>query len=165
MFAVDRPGYGYSGPVTMPRADDMMRQTSPGGLDSAIVVRPKPAAIATTPEPSRTARVTIVMPEGSRLLVNDVPVEVNPAARTFETPALEPGKPYRFEVPVMPTANLFKKGSRIRLELANGDSALTDFVFEHVYLPNKIGKDTIYHSAAQPSQLLLPVITSQRAEK
>ena len=78
---------------------------------------------------------------------------------------LEPGKPYRFEVPVMPTANLFRKGSRIRLELANGDSALTDFVFEHVYLPNKIGNDTIFHSAARPSQLLLPVVTTQRAEK
>ena len=74
---------------------------------------------------------------------------------------LEPGKPYMFEVPVMPTANLFKKGSRIRLELANGDSSITDFVFEHLYLPNKIGKDTIFHSAAQPSQILLPV---QRAE-
>jgi hypothetical protein len=78
---------------------------------------------------------------------------------------LEPGKPYKFEVPIMPTANLFKKGSRIRLELANGDSALTDFVFEHVYLPNKIGKDTIFHSSAQPSQILLPVVTSQRAER
>ena len=54
---------------------------------------------------------------------------------------LEPGKAYAFEVPVMPTANLFKKGSRIRLELANGDSSITDFVFEHLYLPNKIGKD------------------------
>ena len=78
---------------------------------------------------------------------------------------LEPGKSYTFEAPVMPTANLFKKDSRIRLELANGDSAITDFVFEHVYLPNKIGKDTIFHSAAQPSQLLLPVVTSHRAER
>ena len=75
---------------------------------------------------------------------------------------LEPGKPYIFEIPVMPAASVFKKGSRIRLELANGDSAITDFVFEHVYLPNKIGKDTIFHTAAQPSQILLPVVTSQR---
>ena len=29
----------------------------------------------------------------------------------------------------------------------------------------QIGKDTIFHSAAQPSQLLLPVVTSQRAER
>jgi putative CocE/NonD family hydrolase len=99
--------------------------------------------------------------------------ELNPQLSTEYAPwyshqrvePLEPGKPYRFEVPVMPTANLFKKASRIRLELANGDSSLTDFVFEHVYLPNKIGQDTIFHSAAQPSQLLLPVVTSQRAEK
>ena len=99
--------------------------------------------------------------------------ELNPQLSTEYAPwyshervePLEPGKPYRFEVSIMPTANLFKKGSRIRLELANGDLAITDFVFEHVYLPNKIGKDTIFHSAARPSQIMLPVITSQRADK
>jgi hypothetical protein len=64
----------------------------------------------------------------------------------------------------MPAANLFKKGSRIRLELANGDSAITDFVFEHVYLPNKIGKDTIF-TQRRSFHILLPVITSARAER
>lgn len=78
---------------------------------------------------------------------------------------LEPGKPYKIEIAVLPTASLFKKGSRIRLELANGDSPLTDFVFEHVYAPNKIGRDTIYHTAQQPSQILLPVATKAKTEK
>ncbi len=36
---------------------------------------------------------------------------------------LHPGQIYKFDIAVMPTAHLFKKGSRIRLELANGDSA------------------------------------------
>jgi uncharacterized protein len=71
---------------------------------------------------------------------------------------LTPGQIYKFEIAVMPTAYLFKKGSRIRLEIANGDSALTDFVFTHAYEPNKVGRDTIYHDARYPSLLLLPVV-------
>ena len=101
------------------------------------------------------------MKASHRELNNQLSTEYAPWYAHTKVEPLEPGKAYAFEVPVMPTANLFKKGSRIRLELANGDSAITDFVFEHLYLPNKIGKDTIFHSAAQPSQILLPV---QRAE-
>ena len=70
---------------------------------------------------------------------------------------LEVGKVYKFEIAVMPTAYLFKKGNRIRLELANGDSQLTEFVFQHDYTPNKVGEDTIYHDRTRPSELLLPV--------
>ncbi len=71
---------------------------------------------------------------------------------------IEPGKIYKFEIAVMPTAYLFKRGSRIRLELANGDSQLTEFVFHHDYAPNKVGRDIIHHSVDYPSRLILPVV-------
>jgi uncharacterized protein len=70
---------------------------------------------------------------------------------------LVPGKIYKFEIAIMPAANLFKKGSRIRLELANGDSPMTDIVFAHDYAPYQVGRDTFYHNAQYPSQLILPV--------
>ncbi len=70
---------------------------------------------------------------------------------------LTPGKVYRFDIAVMPTAHRFARGSRIRLEIANGDSPVTEFVFAHEYPPNKIGRDTIHHDARHPSQLFLPV--------
>jgi predicted acyl esterase len=54
-------------------------------------------------------------------------------------------------------AHRFKKGNRIRLEIVNGDSAVTDVLWTHYYTPNKIGADTIYHSAQYPSALTLPV--------
>ena len=71
---------------------------------------------------------------------------------------LVPGKAYRFEIAVMPTAHLFGEGSRIRLELANGDSSVTESIFAHEYAPNKVGRDTIYHDDERPSRLFLPVI-------
>ena len=64
----------------------------------------------------------------------------------------------KIEIAVMPTAYRFKKGNRIRVDLSNGDSALTEFgFFQHEYTPNKLGRDTIMHDAQYPSQILLPV--------
>ena len=84
------------------------------------------------------------------------------ANRPFHThaapEALEPGKAYLFEIEVHPASYVFKAGHRIRLELANGDSAFTDGNFSHQYLWFKQGSDTIYHDAEHPSRLLLPIV-------
>ena len=71
---------------------------------------------------------------------------------------LTPGEIYRFDIEVLPIAYVFKKGHRIRLEIANGDSPLTDAVFTHPYQPTAIGTDTIHHDPMHPSCLLLPLV-------
>jgi predicted acyl esterase len=81
-----------------------------------------------------------------------------PAYAFTKKEPIVPGRVYAFTIAVMPTAYRFKAGSRIRLELANGDSSVTEGVFAHPYTPEKVGHDTIHHSARHPSQLLLPVI-------
>ena len=60
---------------------------------------------------------------------------------------LTPGEIYQFDIEVLPIAYVFKQGHRIRLEIANGDSPLTDAVFTHPYHPTLIGTDTIHHDA------------------
>ena len=55
---------------------------------------------------------------------------------------------------------LVRAGHRIRLEIANGDSAVTDAVFTHPYPPTAIGTDTFHHEAAHPSRIKLPVVAS-----
>jgi uncharacterized protein len=71
---------------------------------------------------------------------------------------LTPNRVYEFTIAVMPTAYRFKRGSRIRLELANGDSSVTEVQFSHPYTPDKVGRDIIHHDARHPSRLLLPVM-------
>ena len=71
---------------------------------------------------------------------------------------IEPGTVYQFDIEVVATCYVFKKGHRIRLEVVNGDSVMTDYPKHHHYLPFKVGNDTIYHDAAHPSRLLLPVV-------
>ncbi len=71
---------------------------------------------------------------------------------------IEPRKVYRYDIEVNPAAYLFRKGNRVRLEIANGDSPITDAIFTHQYFYYKVGKDTFHHSATYPSRLILPVI-------
>ena len=76
-----------------------------------------------------------------------------------EPKPLEPGKVTKMDLAIMPTAYRFKKGNRIRLDLANGDSALTEYGwFHHEYTPDKLGQDTIFHNSEHPSHILLPVV-------
>jgi len=71
---------------------------------------------------------------------------------------LTPAEIYEFDIEVLPIAHVFKKGHRIRLELANGDSPATDGVFSHPYHPSLMGTDTIHHDGGHASCLILPVI-------
>jgi predicted acyl esterase len=84
--------------------------------------------------------------------------EMEPYHTHSDPTPIEPGKVHRFDISVEPMAHRFKKGSRLRLEIVNGDSVVTDVLWSHYYAPSKIGTDTIHHSAEYPSALTLPVM-------
>lgn len=69
---------------------------------------------------------------------------------------LEPGQVYALEIAIMPTACRIKAGQRLRLEIANGDSPITDQIFTHEYQLFKIGSDTIHHGGEFCSCLMIP---------
>ncbi|MDB5963672.1 MAG: hypothetical protein JWQ72_172, partial [Polaromonas sp.] len=73
---------------------------------------------------------------------------------------LTPGQVYTLEISLEPTAWLFKAGHRIRLEIANGDSAATEALWTHLYRPDKIGRDTFHLGPAHPARLLVPVLSA-----
>ncbi len=70
---------------------------------------------------------------------------------------LTPGEITKFEISLEPMAYLIKAGHRLRLEIVNGDSPVTEQLWGHYYRPSKIGTDTIHHDATHPSELILPV--------
>jgi hypothetical protein len=84
--------------------------------------------------------------------------EMEPYHTHTDPQPIEPGRIYRFDISIEPMAHRFKKGNRVRLEIVCGDSAVTDVLWTHYYVPNKIGTDTIYHTAEHPSVLVLPVM-------
>jgi putative CocE/NonD family hydrolase len=64
---------------------------------------------------------------------------------------LEPERVYEFEVEVWQTANVFRKGHRIRIDVSTSDSPF----FESNPLPSR---NLVFHDAANPSRLVLPVV-------
>jgi hypothetical protein len=74
----------------------------------------------------------------------------------FEEP-LVAGEIYKFELSLEPQAYLFQSGHRIRLEISNGDSPVTEALWPHFYRPDRIGVDTFHHGPDHPSCLVLPV--------
>ena len=84
--------------------------------------------------------------------------EMEPYHTHVKPEPIEPGKIYRFEISVEPMAHRFKKANRIRLEIVNGEFLGGDgCALDALLRSNKIGADTIHHSAACPSALTLPV--------
>jgi putative CocE/NonD family hydrolase len=79
-----------------------------------------------------------------------------PYYRHDEPQMLEPGTIYKYEIEIWPTSNVFKKGHRIRIDVACGDSPALDFGGH--YFGIKVGADTYYHDAEHPSHVILPVI-------
>jgi hypothetical protein len=87
---------------------------------------------------------------------------------SWEAPTLlEPGRPYAVMVAMFPCANLFKRGHRLRLDLAgsnfphfdiNPNSGEPEGSMDH---PRRAAT-TIFVDAARPSHLMLPVIPRGR---
>jgi uncharacterized protein len=86
----------------------------------------------------------------------------------WEAPTLlEPGRPYRVSVALFPVANLFKRGHRLRLDLAGSN-------FPHFDINPNSGEPegemahprrattTVFADAARPSHLVLPVIPREQ---
>jgi hypothetical protein len=71
---------------------------------------------------------------------------------------LNPGEVYPFEISIEPAAYAFKAGHRIRLEIVNGDSPMTEALWPHYYRPDKMGVDTVFHGQKVASVLVLPVL-------
>ncbi len=73
---------------------------------------------------------------------------------------LTPGKIYEFDIPIMPTGNLFKAGSKIGLKISSVDDVPTN-TFEQQANGNirrqSASRITVYHNADYASYLLLPI--------
>lgn len=83
-----------------------------------------------------------------------------PVLTHLDPSELVPDKVYEFRIPLMPAAYRFKQGSRIRVEIACADSPVTEAQWWHLYTPNRAGTDTIHHSPAYRSHLVMPLFTA-----
>ncbi|MFT5711539.1 MAG: putative CocE/NonD family hydrolase, partial [Halioglobus sp.] len=126
-----------------------LQEQSP--LDEASVCRGK------QPESAIVAKGWL---KASHRAIDDVMSEkLGRTMYSHERPKLlNPGQVYKLEICLTGCAHLLRKGNRIRLDVSNADSGLTDGQFASIYHWEKVGTDTYYHSQACPSRLILPKI-------
>ena len=81
---------------------------------------------------------------------------------------MEPGKVYPVTVKLYPTSNVFKKGHRIRVDISSSDFPRFDVnpntgepLNDHRRVVSAV--NTIHHSEAHPSQIILPVVENATA--
>ncbi len=82
-----------------------------------------------------------------------------------EAPPLRPLEPARVTITLYPTANVFKKGHRIRVDVSSSNYPRFDVnpnTREPLgdYRRMVAADNTVYHDAEHPSQVVLPVITT-----
>lgn len=90
---------------------------------------------------------------------------LDPVTSTDEVPRhphdreepLRPGEVHPLDISIEPQAYRFRRGHRIRLSIANGDSSATEVLWTHYYRPDRIGVDRIHLGPDHPSCLVLPV--------
>jgi putative CocE/NonD family hydrolase len=73
---------------------------------------------------------------------------------------LAPGEIYEFDITLVPTANLFKAGSRIAVKISSVDDAPTnplELIACGSLRRQSVSRITLYRNADYPSYLLLPI--------
>ncbi|MFG1610265.1 CocE/NonD family hydrolase [Actinoplanes sp. NPDC049265] len=155
--------------ITEPLTEDL---TVAGGLilelfassdqvDTQFIVRVVDQPPATdAPEAARAPWAPVV----SRGWLRAAHRGTDPARSTDQRPwhrhdqaePLVPGQVTAFSIEILPTAWVFAKGHRIRVDIANADSPALDAPWNHHYGTRR-GTDTYHHDRARPSRLLLPI--------
>lgn len=80
--------------------------------------------------------------------------EMRPFLRHDREEPIEPGQVYELRVELLPMSVLVRRGERLRLEISNWESSITEAVMTHCY-GQKAGVDTYHHNAEHPSRLRL----------
>ena len=75
--------------------------------------------------------------------------DMRPFHQHSQVEPLVPGEVYELRVELLPMSFLARTGDRIRLEITNQDSLITDAPMTHFY-GTKVGTDTYHHDRTTP---------------
>jgi uncharacterized protein len=148
------------------RRQDVLVYTTPPlkrELEVVGAIRVVLYASTTAKDTDFTAKLVDVLPSGEARNLTDGILRLR-YRDSLETPELaKPNQVYKLTIEAGPTANLFQKGHRIRLEISSSNFPRFDRnlntggpVAEETRLIK--ATQTIYHDRLRPSALLLPVV-------
>ena len=147
------------------RSDVLVYTSEPLGADIEVTGPVVVRLYASTdgPDTDFTAKLVDVHPDGHAVNLCDGIIRGRYLEGTSEQKLLEPGRVYEFTIDLWPTSNVFRAGHRIRVDISssnfprfdrNPNTESTWGVDSELRTANQ----TIYHDAARPSHIVLPVI-------
>jgi uncharacterized protein len=159
------------------RNDILVYQTPPLTRDTEITGRliVKLWAASNSPDTDFTAKLIDVYPPnadfaaGVDLNIADSIVRGRYHSGLGKAELLQPGRPYEFTIEMYPTALVFKRGHRIRLDISSSNFPRFD-VNPNTGEPLnanrrwRIAENTVYFDAQHPSHIVLPVIPARVQE-
>lgn len=177
----ERPDFIGSRPPYLPlhaRSDVVVFQTEPLEDDMQAVgpITVKLFVSSTAKDTDFTVKLLDVYPPsedfpgGFHLNLTDAIVRMSYRNGRHERSLITPGEVYELSIEPFPTANVFKKGHRIRIDISSSNFPRWD-VNPNTGEPfessrRKVKADnTIYHSAERPSHVVLPVAPIRESSK
>lgn len=167
------PRFPPSKPPYLPlraRSDIVVFQTEPLAEDVTVVgpIKVVLYASASTVDADFTAKLVDVYPSseawpgGFDLNITDAIIRGRYRATRDHAEFMEPGKVYEITIDPFPTANVFKKGHRIRVDVSSSNFPRFDV---NPNTGEPLGKSrrmvttdiTVHHSAMWPSHIVLPL--------
>jgi hypothetical protein len=147
------------------RPDVLVYTTPPLEADVEVTgpIRVVLWAASTAPDTDFTAKLVDVYPSGFAMNVAQGIIRAR-FRESWENPALlRPGQIYRYEIDCWSSSNCFQTGHRIRVEIASANFPQFDrnpntgraFGLDAELQP---ATQTVYHDAAHPSHILLPIV-------
>ena len=145
---------------------DVLVFTSPVLTEPVEVVGPVKLVLHASSSARDTdfvAKLIDVYPDGRPINVAEGILRARHREGAHRQVLMVPGQPYRMEIDMIGTANLFQTGHRIRVHvtsshfpqfarnLNNGETYGTGDAWV-------VAEQTVYHSASRPSHILLPVV-------
>ena len=147
------------------RSDVLVYVTEPMSQDVEVTGRiiVKLWAASTAVDVDFTAKLVDVYPDGVAIGLCSGIVRAR-YRESIEVPTLiVPGEVYQYTIQLEPTANVFMAGHRIRLDISSSDFPNYDRnhntgedCYENTHL--LAAKQTIFHNAAYPSIITLPIV-------
>lgn len=147
---------------TQEREDVLVYTTAPLESDLGVVgpVHALIHASSSAVDTDWTAKLTDVFPDGRALVLQSGIVRARFRNRGEDPSLIEPGRVYPYDIDMWATANLFRKGHRIRLEIASADFPRYERNTNRGGQPGSPLKatQTVFHERAYPSHLVLHVM-------
>ena len=144
------------------RADVLFYTTDPlpRDLDIAGPLRLVLYASSSAVDTDFVARLSDVFPDGRAIQLQNGILRARYRNFQGEPELLEPGRAYRLEIDMWATANRFKAGHRIRVDVSSSDFPRFERHSNRAGDgPPVVALQTVYHDREHPSHLLLPVVS------